>query len=80
MAKIDMGKNGCYCTIRIDEAQKNADYARPFTREKTFPYVCSLNRFHGSDHSQRYWRIIFGNWFGLVIMSCSTAYSHCANA
>ena len=46
-------------------AKKDADFA--FASEllkKIFPQFCNLlNQFHGAQHSERFWKIVLGNWF-----------------
>jgi putative transferase (TIGR04331 family) len=48
---------------------KDSDNAEARALEcKLFPRVCNLlNNHHGTRHSERYWRIILGNWFNRII-------------
>lgn len=45
-------------------AKKDADHAEARAlEEKIFPVLCNaLNRFHGTQHGARFWRIVLGHW------------------
>jgi putative transferase (TIGR04331 family) len=45
-------------------AKKDADHAEARTLEEIFfPLLCNaLNRFHGTQHGARFWRIVLGHW------------------
>lgn len=49
--------------------KKNDDFA--FASElqnRTFPKFCNLlNQFHGTQHSQRFWKIVLGHWYRRAI-------------
>jgi len=53
----------------LELAKKDADFF--FARElinKLFPKFCHiLNQFHGTQHSERFWKIVLGHWFRRVI-------------
>ncbi len=44
---------------------RDYDHARARSYEAAlFPHLCAtLNRHHGTTHSERYWRILLGHWF-----------------
>ena len=49
----------------LGQAKKDADYAEARALEEAlFPELCSvLNRYHGTQHGSRFWRIVLGHWF-----------------
>lgn len=49
----------------LGKTKKDSDNTKARELEyKLFPRVCDLlNHYHGTTHSERYWRIILGNWF-----------------
>lgn len=48
----------------LGQAQKDTDHAEARAlEEKIFPVLCNaLNRFHGTQHGARFWRIVLGHW------------------
>ena len=53
----------------LGKTKKDSDYAQARTlKYKLFPKVCNLlNHYHDTTYNERYWRIIFGNWFIRII-------------
>lgn len=49
--------------------KKDFDYSEARAlEEKIFPKLCHvLNQHHGTQHSQRFWRIVLGHWFRRII-------------
>lgn len=50
-------------------AKKDADYAEARAlEERLFPELCEvLNRHHGTQHGERFWRIVLGHWLRRII-------------
>lgn len=50
-------------------AKKDADYAEARALEdKLFPKLCAvLNQHHGTQHGERFWRIVLGHWFRRIV-------------
>jgi putative transferase (TIGR04331 family) len=50
-------------------AKKDADYAEARALEdRLFPKLCEvLNQHHGTQHGERFWRIVLGHWFRRII-------------
>ena len=53
----------------LDQASKDSDYIDVQELEsKLFPVLCdTLNRHHGIQHGERFWRIILGHWLARYI-------------
>lgn len=53
----------------LGKTKKDSDYAQARALEyKLFSSVCNLlNHHHGTKYSERYWRIILGNWFIRIV-------------
>ena len=54
----------------LGQSAKDADQAEARAlEEKLFPILCdALNQHHGTDHNERFWRIIFGHWLRRYII------------
>jgi putative transferase (TIGR04331 family) len=50
-------------------AKKDADYAEARALEdRIFPKLCAvLNQHHGTQHGERFWRIVLGHWFRRIV-------------
>lgn len=48
----------------LGQVHKNADYAEArLNEEKLFTILCdALNKYHGTKHGSRFWKIILGHW------------------
>jgi len=48
----------------LGQSQKDADHAEARAlEEKLFPILCdALNQHHGTEHGERFWRIVLGHW------------------
>ena len=49
----------------LTQSKKDADFVEARALEdKIFPVLCdALNRYHGTQHGSRFWRIVLGHWF-----------------
>ena len=73
----------------LGKTKKDSDNSKARELEyKLFPRVCDLlNHYHGTSHSERYWRIILGNWFSrstdvlfnriMTLQQCFDLYNIC---
>lgn len=50
-------------------AKKDADHAEARALEdRLFPKLCAvLNQHHGTQHGERFWRIVLGHWFRRIV-------------
>lgn len=50
-------------------SKKDADYAEARALEdRLFPKLCEvLNQHHGTQHGERFWRIVLGHWFRRIV-------------
>jgi len=48
----------------LGQAKKDADHSEArAAEEQLFPVLCDiLNKYHGSQHGSRFWRIVLGHW------------------
>ena len=53
----------------LGQTKKDADHFEARNIEKKlFPVFCELlNRHHGTQHTERFWRIVLGHWFQRII-------------
>jgi putative transferase (TIGR04331 family) len=49
----------------LGQSRKDADHAEARALEEAFfPVLCeTLNKFHGTKHGTRFWKIVLGHWF-----------------
>lgn len=61
-------------TLEDDELLKSISYAQDLTAKLVSELTVSLNSFHDTDHSRRYWNILLGHWVGDHVDVCFNRY------